>query len=233
MILRPAVAAFVVVAFAVSGCGSDTKTAASSESSTSSAASSSAASSSAPPSTQAADPNTTLTDYFASAGITATPVTRAEQGAPVVDFPLPAGWADAGPATPPDVYLLVTSTDPAPEPATGTFLLTRLTGGDISGNDLNAKIFEYAPNDQRSLPEFVDMSSSDKGTLSGFPSMDFGGTYVKDGVTHLVGQKTVVFPAKDGNGTYLLRIVVDATEEQFSPIATLTTDIDEKTTITP
>lgn len=228
-VLGASITAFAVLAV-TTACGSEAEPAASStasSSSTSSATSSAPASTSAA-ATPAAGATTTLTDYFASAGITETVVKKGDPGAPTIDFPIPPGWADAGPATPPEAWQRLTVTDPAfaSDPASATFLVTKLTGAPVD----EATIFELAPNDQRGLPDFVDLSSSDRGTLSGFPSLDFGGTYTRDGATRLVGQKTVLIPA-NGGGSFLLKIVVDANEEQFGPLADLTTMIDDQTTI--
>jgi hypothetical protein len=166
----------------------------------------------------------------AAAEPVSTPVHRGDAGAPVIDFPIPAGWVDAGPATPPDAWLAITSTDVAflADPARATFSVDRLAGTV----DEDA-VFDQAPNELRRLPGYQEMSSGQRTNLSGFPAMQFGGSYLKDGAPHVIAQKTVLIPARDGSGTFRLDIVAEGNEEQFVPLADLTNAIDDTTRITP
>ena len=68
-------------------------------------------------------------------------------------------------------------------------------------------------------------------TLSGFPAYQLGGTWVQDGVTKMVAQKTTVIPGSDG--WYVLQLNADGLESQLDIVGPATDAIDEQTTITP
>jgi hypothetical protein len=97
-----------------------------------------------------------------------------------------------------------------------------------------AKILEFAPGELKNLPGFDSMGGDGSAsTLGGFDAFQFGGTYVKDGAKRMIAQKTVVIPAKDGDGVFVLQLNADGTEDQMNPLMDATSEIDEKTTITP
>jgi hypothetical protein len=220
--------AVLALGLALAGCGSDTKSAPSSSASSSSASSSTKSSSAAPSTSAQAGKNETIADYIKENGITETPVHRGDPGAPAVDLPVPAGWADAGAKTPPYAWGAIVFTDPAmaADPPSIVALMSKLTG-----NAEPDKILEYAPGELKNLPGFEGMGEGSKSTLGGFDAYQFGGSYVKDGVKRMIAQKTVVIPGKDG--LFVLQLNADGTEDQMSPLMDATSQIDEKTTITP
>lgn len=220
--------AVVALGLALAGCGSDTKSTPSSSASSSS--SSSSATSSAAASTSAAQPagkNETIADYIKEAGLTETPVHRGDPGTPTLDLPVPAGWADAGPKTPDYAWGAIVSTDPAvaTDPPSITALMSKLTG-----NVDPAKIIQYAPGELKNLPGF-DGGDGNTSTLGGFDAYQIGGSYVKDGVKRMIAQKTVVIPGQ--GGTFVLQLNADGLEDQMTQLMDATSEIDEKTTITP
>jgi hypothetical protein len=221
--------AVVALGLALAGCGSDTKSApSSSASSSSSSKSSSAKSSSAAPSTPApAGKNETIADYIKESGITETPVKRGDPGTPTLDLPVPAGWADTGAKTPEYAWSAIVSTDPtmASDPPSIVALMSKLTG-DVDP----AKILEYAPGELKNLPGF-EGGDGNTSTLGGFDAYQIGGSYVKDGAKRMIAQKTVVIPS---NGdVFVLQLNADGLEDQMGPLMDATSQIDEKTTITP
>jgi hypothetical protein len=218
--------AVVALGLALAGCGSDTKT--EPTTSASSSTSSSAKNTSAAPSTSAqAGKNETIADYIKTSGITETPVHRGDPGTPTVDLPVPAGWADAGPKTPEYAWGAIVFTDPAmaADPPSIVALMSKLTG-DVDP----AEILEYAPGELKNLPGFEGGDGA-KDTLAGFDAYQIGGSYVKDGVKRMIAQKTVVIPGQDA--VFVLQLNADGLEEQMGPLMDATSEIDEKTTITP
>ena len=226
--------AVVAVGLALAGCGSDSKTEATSSSSSSASSSSKSSKTSESKPSKTAEPagaNTTIADYIKEAGITESPVHRGDPGSPTIDLPIPAGWRDAGPNTPEYAWGAIVFDDPAAasDPPSIIALMSKLTGPVEP-----AKILEYAPGELKNLPGFDGMGSEgSESTLGGFDAFQFGGTYVKDGVARMIAQKTVVIPAKDGDGVYVLQLNADGTEDQMNPLMEATTEIDKNTTITP
>ena len=223
----------VALGLALAGCGSASKTDASSSSSSSTSSSSkpSKSSSSEPSSTKpTAGANETIATYIKEAGITETPVKRGDPGSPEINLPVPAGWADAGAKTPPYAWGAILDSDPAAaaDPPTIVALLSKLTGPVEP-----AKIFQYAPGELNNLPGFDGAKEGQSTTLGGFDGVQLGGSYVKDGVKRMIAQKTVVIPAKDGNGVFVLQLNADGPEANITALMDATADIDENTTITP
>ncbi|ABM15589.1 MULTISPECIES: envelope biogenesis lipoprotein LpqN [Mycolicibacterium] len=224
---RAGVAAIAAVALGIglSACGSDSTD--EKPSAASSSATSETAASPASP-TPAAGPGITLAQYIEENGIAETPVLRGDPGAPTINLPFPQGWEAAGPRAPQGAYdaIIYTAGPPGAQPATIVAFVTKLTG-----NVDSAKIIEYAPNETRNLPGFEGADKGEPSNLGGFDATQIGGFYTKDGVNHLVAQKTVVIPAQDG--LFVLKLIADGTEEVAYPLMEATSAIDEQTTITP
>ncbi|MGV0805849.1 LpqN/LpqT family lipoprotein [Mycolicibacterium setense] len=170
----------------------------------------------------------TIVDYIRDNKITETPVHRGDPGTPTLDLPMPEGWQDATASAPEWAWSAIVSTDPefAADPPSIIALMSKLTG-DVDP----AKILEYAPNEIRNLPGYENQGDGSADQLSGFDAYQIGGTYVKDGATRLIAQKTVVIPAPDG--LFVLQFNADGTEDQMGPLMDATTTIDEQTVITP
>jgi hypothetical protein len=221
--------AVVALSVALTSCGSKTETTTSSSSSTSTKTSSQS-STSKPTSTPAAGKNETIADYIKEAGLTETPVKRGDAGAPTIDLPVPDGWAPAGDKTPDFAYGAIIASDPAfaSDPPSIIAIVSKLTG-----NVDTAKLTEYAPGELNNLPGFDGAKTGEPTTLGGFDAVQLGGSYVKDGVQRMIAQKTVIIPAADKSGVFVLQLNADGTEDQMGPLMDATSVIDEKTTITP
>jgi hypothetical protein len=104
--------------------------------------------------------------------------------------------------------------------------LSRLTG-DVDPD----AIIEHAAGELTNLPGWEPLSRGRTSTLSGFPAYQLGGTWVQDGVTKMVAQKTTVIPGSDG--WYVLQLNADGLESQLDIVGPATDTIDDQTTITP
>lgn len=224
-------AAAAVLSLTLAGCGSDTKTEPSAEETTTTSAAAETGTSAAETTTAAAEPagaNYTIAEYITDNGITEAQVKLGDEGAPTLNLPALQGWMDAGPATPDWAYSQIVFTDPSmpPPPPTITAIMSKLTG-----NVDPAKILEFAPGELKNLPEYSGGNEGQPGKLGGFDAVQVGGTYVKDGKTLLVAQKTTIIPADDG--VFVLQINAEGTEQQMGPLMDATAAIDQETTILP
>lgn len=228
---RGAAVAAAVLSLVLAGCGSDSSTDSESgaaETTTSSSAESSGGATETGTAAPEPGANLTIAQYIQDNGITEAQVNRGDEGAPTINLPSPPGWIDAGPATPEWAWSQLVYTDPSmpPPPPTITAILSKLTG-DVEG----AKILEYAPGELKNLPEYSGGNDGQPGKLGGFDAVQVGGTYVRDGKTLLVAQKTTIIPTDDG--LFVLQINAEGSEEQMGPLMDATAAIDEETTITP
>jgi len=224
------------VAIVLSGCGSDTKTepstSTSSKTSTSTSTSAKAAPSSkpkvAPRDEDAKGPNPTIASYIADNNIQETPVKRGDPGSPTIDLPIPDGWEPAGADTPDWAYGAIVYTGPDAGDYTPSIvaLVSKLTG-----NVDPQKIIDLAPGELNNLPGWKAMNEGEASTLGEYPAFQLGGTWVSDGQTKIVAQKTVVIPGADG--LYVLQLNADGTEDQADIVSSATDAIDSETTITP
>ena len=217
----------IALGLSLAGCGSDTK---SEESTAKETTSSQAASSSkAAPSTsaQAAGKNQTIEDYVNANGIVATVVHRGDPGSPTLDLPVPPGWEPLGDKAPPEAWGGIGFADPAAakDPSQIIAIINKLTG-----NVDPAKILELAKGELKNAPGYQG-GDGQPSNLSGFEAWQIGGTFEKDGGTRLAAQKTIVIPGQDG--LYVLQINAQGPEDQAQPLMQATSEIDEKTTITP
>jgi hypothetical protein len=220
----------------LSGCGSDSKTAPSSSSS-SSKTSSSSTSTKAAPSTKpkvaprdedAAGPNPTIASYIQQNNIQETPVKRGDPGSPTIDLPVPDGWQPAGKDTPEWAYGAIVYTGPEAGEYTPSIvaLVSKLTG-----NVDPQKVIDLAPGELNNLPGWKPLNEGAESTLGEYPAYQLGGTWVQDGKTKVVAQKTVVIPGSDG--LYVLQLNADGLEDQRDLIGAATDVIDSQTKITP
>ncbi|MGK2869946.1 MAG: LpqN/LpqT family lipoprotein [Mycobacterium sp.] len=221
----------------LSGCGSDTKTTEGSAKTSESAETST--SESAPETTkpkvaprdeltEATGPNETIADYIQANGIQETPVRRGDPGSPTIDLPFPEGWEDAGSDTPEWAYGAIVYTGPEAADYTPSIvaIVSRLTG-----NVDPQAIIDLAGGELQNLPEYSGWNKGAVSTLGEYPAFQLGGTWVSDGLTKIVAQKTVVIPS--GDGLYVLQLNADGTEDQADIVSTATDVIDSETTITP
>ena len=231
-----ATAIAAVVAIVLSGCGSDSKTApsttTSSKTSTSTSTSAKAAPSSkpkvAPRDEDAKGPNPTIASYIAENNIQETPIKRGDPGSPTIDLPIPDGWEPAGADTPDWAYGAIVYTGPDAGDYTPSIvaLVSKLTG-----NVDPQKIIDLAPGELNNLSGWKPLNEGEASTLGEYPAYQLGGTWVQDGQTKIVAQKTVVIPGQDG--LYVLQLNADGLEDQKEVIGAATDVIDSDTKITP
>lgn len=223
----------------LSGCGSDTKTTEGSAKTSASAESSKASTSESAPKTtkpkvaprdeltDSTGPNETIASYIEANGIQETPVRRGDPGAPTFDIPVPEGWEDAGADTPEWAYGAVIYA--GPEAAEYTPSIVAIVS-KLTGNVDPQRIIDLAGGELQNLPEF-DGGEGEVTTLGEYPAFQLAGTWVQEGLTKLVGQKTVVVQGSDG--LYVLQLNADGTEDQVDIVSAATTVIDSETAIAP
>lgn len=224
----------------LSGCGSDTKTTEGSAETSASAESSEASTSESAPKTTkpkvaprdeatgATGPNETIASYIQANGIQETPVKRGDPGSPTIDLPFPEGWEDAGPDTPEWAYGAIVYT--GPEAAEYTPSIVALVS-KLTGNVDPQRIIDLAGGELQNLPDYEGWNEGAVSTLGEYPAFQLGGTWIQDGLTKIVAQKTVVIPGADG--LYVLQLNADGTEDQADIVSSATDVIDSETTITP
>jgi hypothetical protein len=179
------------------------------------------------PRTTVSGPNPTIASYVQQNGITETPVHRGDPGAPTINLPIPDGWADAGRDTPATAYWAIVDTGPEAAKYTPSIVATV---SKLVGNVDQQKLLDLAPGELKNLPGFKPMGDGSTATLAGFPAYQVGGTWVQDGQTKAVAQKTVVIAASDA--VYLLRLNADCLDDQIDKALPATIDIDEQAKIT-
>jgi len=222
------------LAVLLSGCGSDTKTepstttSASKSTSTSAKAAPSSKPKVAPRDEDAKGPHPTIASYIQENNIQETPVKRGDPGSPTIDLPIPDGWAPGGEDTPEWAYGAIVYTGPDAGDYTPSIvaLVSKLTG-----NVDPQQIIDLAPGELNNLPGWKAMNEGEASTLGEYPAYQLGGTWVQDGQTKIVAQKTVVIPGSDG--LYVLQLNADGLEDQKEIIGAATDVIDSQTTITP
>jgi Probable lipoprotein LpqN len=222
----------------LSGCGSDTKTTeGSAKTSAAAEATSETSTKESKPQSKpkvalreedAAGPNPTIASYIAENGIQETPVKRGDPGSPTIDLPFPEGWEDAGADTPEWAYGAIIYT--GPEAADYTPSIVALVS-KLTGNVDPQAIIDLAGGELQNLPEYSGWNEGAVSTLGEYPAFQLGGTWVGDGLTKIVAQKTVVIPGSDG--LYVLQLNADGTEDQADIVSAATDVIDSETTITP
>jgi hypothetical protein len=146
--------------------------------------------------------------------------------APTINLPIPDGWADAGRDTPATAYWAII--DNGPEAAKYTPSIVA-TVSKLVGDVDQQKILDLAPGELKNLPGFQPKGDGSEDSLGGFPAYESGGTWVENGQTKAVAQKTVVIEANDA--VYLLQLNIDCLADQIDQVLPATATIDDKTTI--
>lgn len=223
----------VAASIGLVGCGSSPSS--NKASSTASSATTAAPTTTAKPQSKVAPrttvpgPNPTIAGYLQQNNIPETPVHRGDPGAPTVNLPIPDGWADAGPDTPASAYWAIVATDPAAANYAPSVVATLYK---LDGDADPQKILDLAPNGLKNLPGFTPKGDGSEDALAGFPAYESGGTWVDNGQTKAVAQKTVVIEGKD-DVDYLLQLNIDCLDDQVDQVLPVAITIDDKTTITP
>jgi hypothetical protein len=218
------------------GCGSGSTPSSNKTSSSASTATTGAATTSAQPQSKVAPrttvpgPNPTIASYLQQNGFTETPVHRGDPGVPTINFPIPDGWADAGPDTPPTAYWAIVDNGPEAAKYTPSIVAT-LTKLEGDGEPDAQKILDLAPGELKNLPGFQPKGEGSQDDFAGSPANQLAGTWVQDGQTRAVAQKVVGIDGKDD--IFLLRLNADCLPDQVDKVLPATATIDEKTTITP
>ena len=223
--------AIVATSITLTGCGSQPSSK-NAPSNTATGATSATSTTAAKPQSKVAPritaqgPNPTIASYFDQSHITATPVHKGDPGAPAVDFPIPDGWADAGPDTPATAYWAIVDNGPeaAKYPPSIVATLSKLDG-DVDPQ----KLIELAAGATKNLPGFKQMGDGSEDNLGGFPAFQLGGTWTQDGQDKAVADKVVVINGKDN--IYLLELNADCLPDQIDKALPATMTIDEKTKI--
>jgi Probable lipoprotein LpqN len=179
------------------------------------------------PRTTVAGPNPTIDSYLQQNSFSETPVHRGDPGAPTIDFPMPDGWADAGPDTPPTAYWAIV--DNGPEAANYTPSIVA-TLSKINGDVDPQKLMDNAAGETKNLPGFKPMGDGSEGEFAGSPAYQLGGSWVDNGQTKAVAQKTVIINGNDA--IYVLRLNADCLDNQIDKALPATITIDDKTKIT-
>ena len=180
------------------------------------------------PTTGTAGKLPTLADYIKQNEITETPIQLGDPNAPSLVVPGVLGWTDAGEDTPADAYAAMINTDPAFEADPPSVVVVY---SKLSGNVDPAEILNIAPNEMKNLAQFDDSGHAPEPfKLAGYDAVRYGGTYLRDGNTRLIGQETTVVPAKDG--FYVLQFNGDAATSQVQALTLAMNAIGEGATIT-
>ena len=223
--------AIVAVAIGVAGCSSSPSSN-NGANSTSAPGSAATSATTAKPQSKVAPrlsvdgPTPSIASYFKDSHITATPVHKGDPGAPVVNFPIPDGWADAGPDTPPTAYWAIVDTGPEAAKYTPSIVATL---SKLDGDVDPQKLIELAAGGTKNLPDFKQMGDGAEDNLGGSPAYQLGGTWKQDSQEKAVADKVVVINGKDN--IYLLELNADALPDQVEKALPATITIDEKTTI--
>jgi Probable lipoprotein LpqN len=174
--------------------------------------------------TSGARAHKSLADYFTENHITQTPVHRGDPGSPTINLPMPPGWQVANESG--ASYGTIGFSQPADpsDPPTISALLAKL-----DGNVDPAKIIQYAPGEVENLPGAQVSGDGTVSTLSGFQAWQISGTYVKDGKTRFIGQKTVVIPGQ--SAYFVLQLTADGLATDQGPLGDAMNIVDDQTTI--
>ena len=167
-----------------------------------------------------------LHQYIVDNKIAEVPFKPDEPGAPQIDFPLPPDWSPAGDRTPDWAYGAIVY-DKAEDPQNPPFMYA--IASKLTGDVDPAKILEYAPGQLNELPDFKAIGAPERSMLSGFDSIDYVGTYVRDGESRAVGQQTIVIP--DDDALFVLQLNGEAPKGQEQIVIDAATIIREQTTI--
>lgn len=153
-----------------------------------------------------------LHQYIVDNQIAEVPIKKDQPGTPTVEFPLPPGWSPAGDQTPDWAYGAIFYGDkPKPlDESTFMYAIASKLTGDVD----EEKILELAPGQLNELPGFKPFHAPERRKVGGFDSVNYVGTYLRDGKTRSVGQETVVVPGKDGLFVYQLNAEAPEGQEQ-------------------
>lgn len=167
-----------------------------------------------------------LHQYIVENKIAEVPFKPDQPGTPQIDFPLPPDWSPAGDRTPEWAYGAIIY-DKAEDPQNPPFMYA--IASKLTGDVDPAKILEYAPGQLNELPDFKAIGTPERSMLSGFDSIDYVGTYVRDGEQRAVGQQTIVIP--DDDALFVLQLNGEAPEGQEQIVIDAVKIIREQTTI--
>ena len=193
-----------------------------------------------PPETSAAPPPTTpvstppqppghsytIADYIRDNKFVETPIHRGDAGAPVLTLPTPPGWVDAGAKAPTWAYSGIISDNITPTDPPKMFSLMSKLAGDVDVN----KLLEFAPNELQNLAEYQPSGGIDRTTVSGFPSVSLGGSYLNEGRRRAIRQITTAVEVP--GAVYVIQMNFDALYRDASTLADIASVVAGQTTIT-
>src|ERR1700759_1068433 len=217
------------IAVGVAGCSSSPSNDAAGKTSTTGSAGASATTakpqSKVAPRITAQGPNPSIASYLDQNPTTATPGHKGAPGPPPVNFPIPDGWADAGPDPPPTAYWAIVDTGPEAAKYSPSIVATL---SKLDGDVDPQKLIELAAGGTKNLPGFKQMGEGSEDNLGGSPAYQLGGTWKQDGQEKAVADKVVVINGNDN--IYLLELNADCLPDQVEKALPATITIDEKTT---
>jgi hypothetical protein len=100
----------------------------------------------------------------------------------------------------------------------------------INGDVDPQKLMDNAAGETKNLPGFKPTSDGSEGDFAGSPAYQLAGTWVDNGQTKAVAQKTVMLNGTDA--VYVLRLNADCLEDQIDKVLPATITLDDKTKIT-
>ena len=171
-------------------------------------------------------PNPSIASYFKDSRITATPVHRGDPGAPTINFPIPDGWADAGPDTPAPAYWAIVDTGPEAAKYTPSIVATL---SKLDGDVDPQKLIELAGGATKNLPGFKPQRRRRRRQPGGSPAYQLGGTWTKTARPRRLRTKLSSSTATTTSTCWELN--ADCLPDQVEKALPATATIDEKTTI--
>ncbi|MCV7000264.1 LpqN/LpqT family lipoprotein [Mycolicibacterium alvei] len=168
----------------------------------------------------------TLHDYIVEHNIAEVPFKPGDPGTPTYDLALPEHWALAT-EIPEWAFGAIVYDQPrdASDPPTITAIANKLTG-DVEGPE----VLDYASGLLDNMPDFKPLGEATERTISGFNSVDYAGTYLHEGKTRFVAQKTVVVPGPDA--LFVVQLNGTAVESDSQIVLDAMQWINDRTTIT-
>lgn len=222
-------AAMTALAVVMSGCSGDPKPSASSSSSSEKSSESEKSSKSKTPTStkEAAPEGQTISEYIEENEIVQTYLEPGQDGAPIVDLPVPEGWEITKEDLPEGAYAAIVYTAPDADPEFAPVIFSSLS--KLEGDVDPAVLLELAPNELLAEETFVPGDNGQPGKLGGYDAFEIAGTVDLEGTPAFAAQKTVVIPGPDA--LFMLQLGAISTEGQQDKLGRAVGQIEAQTTI--
>ena len=142
-----------------------------------------------------------------------------------LNFPIPDGWADAGPDTPPTAYWAIVDNAPGGRQIHAQH--RRDSAKKLQGDVDPQKLIELASDATKTCPASSKWATATKTTWADSPAYQLGGTWDQDGKDKAVAEKVVVINGKD-DVIYLLELSADCLPDQVQQALPATITIKRK-----